>query len=180
MEKESTISVKIADSIATKVVKGNFFQGCSGKQSDLKSSKESGITCMYPVARITPEANAFTIANKSFSGLRAGTARENNGRQTPIMLVASIEAMAMSFSFNDAALLWHDPSDCDSHSAARDGRTKEKMRTEIRRAWSLVEDAIGSLNAGLANRVEAYNLVFMGLLFAGDFLVALNDSYVDR
>ncbi|KAJ6987903.1 hypothetical protein NC653_020985 [Populus alba x Populus x berolinensis] len=40
---------------------------------------------MYPVARITPEANALTTANKSLSGRSAGIIRENNGKHTPIM-----------------------------------------------------------------------------------------------
>lgn len=50
------------------VGKGNFRHGFSGKQGDVKQSKESGRTCIYPVARITPEANALTIAKGFLSG----------------------------------------------------------------------------------------------------------------
>ncbi|KAF2321397.1 hypothetical protein GH714_040986 [Hevea brasiliensis] len=48
--------------MAMNVVNGNFFQGFSCKHSDVKPSKESGNTCMHPVARITQEANAVVEA----------------------------------------------------------------------------------------------------------------------
>lgn len=64
---------------------------------------------MYPVASITPEANAFTMTNKFLSGPKAGIARVNIGRHTPIMLATKIEAMAINFSFNDSVLSRQEP-----------------------------------------------------------------------
>ncbi|KAF2312768.1 hypothetical protein GH714_039983 [Hevea brasiliensis] len=117
--------------MAANVVNGNFFQGFFGKHSEVKQLKESGNTCMYPVARITPEANALTIENKFLSGLRAGTAVENNGKHTPTMVVIRIEAIAMSLSFKDFALSWHPPPALERHCSANAGHVKEKIRREI-------------------------------------------------
>lgn len=69
------MSVKIADNIATNPVNGNLCHGLSAKQLDLNMSKESGKTCMNPVARMMPEAKALIMINKLRSGLRAGRER---------------------------------------------------------------------------------------------------------
>jgi len=96
--------------MATKVVKGNFFQGYLGKQSDDKKVKESvRRACMYRIARITPEANALTTADKSLSGISAGIIRENNGKHAPTMLATKIEKTAMIISGNTFALSWRPP-----------------------------------------------------------------------
>lgn len=58
-------------------------------------SKESGSTCMNPVARIIPAANALTTTNRLRSGLRAGIERVTSGRQTPMMLVMRMEKIAI-------------------------------------------------------------------------------------
>ena len=50
---------------------------------------------MYPVARMTPEANALMIENSLESGLRVGMDCESSGRHTPIMRVTEITAIAM-------------------------------------------------------------------------------------
>lgn len=60
--------VKIAEIMATKVVNGKSLHGWSGRQGELRSLKESGRTCMYPVARITPEAKALTMMKVFPSG----------------------------------------------------------------------------------------------------------------
>lgn len=106
-----------ADSIAMNVVNGNFLHGYSGKHSDVKQSNESGKTCMYPVARITPEAKALTNTKSFLSGCKAGMARERMGRVTPIILATRIAAMAMTLSFKDLVLLWHGPPVAFRHSS---------------------------------------------------------------
>lgn len=142
--------VSTAESMATNVVNGNFFHGFSGKHTDVKHSNESGSTCMYPVASMTPEAKALTMENKSLSGWRAGTERENSGRQTPIKLKTKMEAMAMSFNFSACALSWHAPFDlaphcsdwsCTATAAALTAMLMRMMRTV--RARSL-EEAMAS------------------------------------
>jgi hypothetical protein len=138
--------VSKADSMATKVVKGNFFQGFIGKQSDIKSLKESGNTCMYPVARITPDANAFITTNKSLSGLSAGIVRENNGKHTPIILATKIEKMAISFSCKDLASSWHPPVEAESHCCRADvdaGNVNKRIKIrEVVIALISVKDAM--------------------------------------
>lgn len=142
--------VSTAESMATNVVNGNFFHGFSGKHTDVKHSNESGSTCMYPVASMTPEAKALTMENKSLSGWRAGTERENSGRQTPIKLKTKMEAMAMSFNFSACALSWQAPFDltphcsdwsCTATAAALTAMLMRMMRTV--RARSL-EEAMAS------------------------------------
>ena len=55
---------------------------------------------MWPVARMTPEANALIIEHDLESRLRAGTDCVNRGRHTPIMLKIKMAAIAMRLSFN--------------------------------------------------------------------------------
>ncbi|GER49550.1 inositol hexakisphosphate anddiphosphoinositol-pentakisphosphate kinase 1 [Striga asiatica] len=93
------MSVATADSMAAKVENGNLRHGFSGRHGDVRSANESGSTCMYPVASMTPDAKALTRTNMSLSGCRAGTEWETIGRQTPAMLAARMEAMAMSLNF---------------------------------------------------------------------------------
>lgn len=99
------MSVKIADNIATNPVNGNLCHGFSAKQLDLNMPKESGKTCMNPVARMIPEAKALMMMKRLRSGLRAGTERVTRGRETPMMLVMRIEAMPMSFNGRALVLL---------------------------------------------------------------------------
>ena len=99
------MSVKIADNIATKPVKGNLCHGLSAKQLDLNMSKESGKTCINPVAKMMPEAKALTITKRLRSGLRAGTERVIRGKHTPMMLVMRIVAMPMIFKLRALDLL---------------------------------------------------------------------------
>lgn len=94
---ESTMSVKMADNIARKPVNGNLCHGLLDKQVDLNMSKESGKTCINPVAKMMPEAKALTITKRLRSGLRAGMERVIRGRHTPMMLVTRIAAMPMIF-----------------------------------------------------------------------------------
>nr|GEV16856.1 hypothetical protein [Tanacetum cinerariifolium] len=96
------------DNIATNPVKGNLCQGLSGKQLDLSMSKESGKTCMNPVARMMPEAKALMMMKRLRSGLSAGTERAMRGKETPMMLVKRIEAMPMSFNVRAFDLLLHE------------------------------------------------------------------------
>lgn len=118
---ESTIRVTIADNIATNPVKGKFCHGFSFKQGDHNMSKESGNTCMNPVASMIPEAKALTMTKRLRSGPKAGIAREKRGKHTPIMLVTRMEAMAMSLRGRAADLLLHlfllsdwQSSDCET------------------------------------------------------------------
>ena len=124
---ESTIRVKIADSIATKPVKGNLCHVFFVKHGDHSMSKESGNTCMNPVARMIPEANALTMMNRLRSGLKAGIEREKRGKHTPIMLVTNIEAMAISLSGSAADLLLQLLLLSDSHSSDCEAACEVKM-----------------------------------------------------
>lgn len=92
---ESIIRVMMAESMATNPVKGNLCHGFSFKQLDDKLSKESGKTCMNPVAKIIPAANDLTMTKRLRSGLSAGTERVTSGRETPIILVTRMETIAM-------------------------------------------------------------------------------------
>lgn len=132
-----------AASMAMNVEKGNLRHGISGKQGDVKQWNESGKTCIYPVAKITPEANALTIANGLLSGWSIGMAREKRGRRTPIMLATKMEAMAMSLSLRDLALSWQPCSSWDWHwelgvgvESENDGVKKEKRKRRNMSAWS--------------------------------------------
>lgn len=98
------MSVTNPESIATNPENGNLCQGFSSRHGELSMSKESGSTCMNPVARIIPEAKALTIAKRSRSGRRAGIDREKSGAQTPKKLVARIAAIAMIL--RGSALAW--------------------------------------------------------------------------
>lgn len=53
---------------------------------------------MNPVAKMTPEAKDRTRINRSLSGRKAGTALENKGKDTPIMLDTSMVNIAMKLS----------------------------------------------------------------------------------
>lgn len=136
---ESTIRVKIADNIATKPVKGNLCHGFSFKQGDHNMSKESGNTCMNPVARMIPEAKALTMMNRLRSGAKAGIEREKRGKHTPIMLVTKMEAMAMSLRGSAADLLlqlfwlsdWH-PSDCATACDMKMEMRMKKLEMSLR------------------------------------------------
>lgn len=70
-------------------------------------SKESGKTCMKPVPRIIPAANALTITKRLRSGLNADIERVTRGKHTPIMLVTKMETMAMIFKVKALDLLLH-------------------------------------------------------------------------
>lgn len=58
-------------------------------------SKESGSTCMNPVARMIPAAKDLTITKRFRSGCKAGMERVTRGKHTPIMLVTRMETIAM-------------------------------------------------------------------------------------
>ncbi|KAD3642239.1 hypothetical protein E3N88_31463 [Mikania micrantha] len=91
------MSVKIADSIATKPVNGNFCHGFLAKQLDLNMPKESGKTCINAVAKMMPDAKALTITNRLRSGLRTGMERVIRGRDTPMRLVMNMAAIPIIF-----------------------------------------------------------------------------------
>jgi hypothetical protein len=94
----------MADNIAKNPVKGNLCHGFSGKQLEDNISKESGNTCMNPVARMIPAAKALTITKRLRSGCKAGIERVKRGALTPIMLVTKIETMAIIFRVKALAL----------------------------------------------------------------------------
>lgn len=120
---ESIAIVTIADNIATNPVKGNLCHGFSFKQLDDNMSNESGSTCMNPVARMIPAANALTITKRLRSGFSAGIERVTNGRHTPIILVTKMENMAMIFKGNALDLLTH-----ELFSSAPQSSTTDKTR----------------------------------------------------
>ncbi|MCD9644217.1 hypothetical protein HAX54_032365 [Datura stramonium] len=90
-------------------------------------SNESGSTCMKPVARIIPAANALTITKRLRSGLRAGIECVTSGRHTPIMLVIKMDIMAMIFKDNALDLLTHELSSSAPQSDCTP-RAKIEMR----------------------------------------------------
>lgn len=96
-------------------------------------SKESGSTCMKPVAKIIPAANALTITKRLLSGLRAGIERENNGRHTPIMLVIKMETMAMIFKDNALDLLTHELSSSSPQYSTTDKTRGVKIEMRMKK-----------------------------------------------
>ncbi|KAH6785244.1 hypothetical protein C2S51_037699 [Perilla frutescens var. frutescens] len=78
--------------MAINPVNGKSFHGCSS--IFVKLSKASGKTCMNPVDRITPAANAFTMKKRLLSGLNAGNLLAATGRHTPAAPATRIDASA--------------------------------------------------------------------------------------
>lgn len=117
MAKESTIRVTIADNIARKPENGNLCHGLSFKQLDDNMSKESGKTCMKPVASMMPAAKDLTMRNRFLSGCSAGIERVTRGKHTPIMLVTRMETMAMILRGNALALSLQELMDSVPHSS---------------------------------------------------------------
>lgn len=138
------MSVKIVDNIATKPVNGNLCQGLSDKQVDLNMSKESGKTCINPVAKMMPEAKALTITKRLRSGLRAGMERVIRGRHTPMMLVTRIVAMPMIFK--DKALdlllqgLFVSSSHCEKALVHKSAMTIMKIETIFEMEAMVIQD----------------------------------------
>lgn len=99
-------------------------------------SNESGNTCMNPVARMIPAANALTMTNKFRSGWRAGMERVRRGELTPMMLVTRMEKMAMSFRDNAPDLsvqeLFSGSHSSESESAR--GVNREMRRKKMERS----------------------------------------------
>ena len=144
---ESTIRVTMADNIATKPVKGNLCQGCFGKHCDDNMSKESGNTCMNPVARMIPAANDLTITKRLRSGLSAGIDRVTRGKHTPIMLVTRMDIMAMILSVKALDLLIQSPVSVEHSSGATDrtwGAKVVRRRKKIEMNLTGVEAIVDS------------------------------------
>lgn len=88
-----------------KPVKGNFPQGFSPRQGDVKLSNASGSMWMNPVARITPAAKALIMKKISFSGLKLGILRPSSGMLTPTAPAKRIVAIEANL-YLSASLLF--------------------------------------------------------------------------
>lgn len=142
---ESTMSVNMAEIIATKPVKGNLCQGLSPRQGEESISKESGKTCIKPVERMIPEANDLTMRKWDFSGWKAGTDRAKKGRQTPIRLVMRMLKIAISLRSNALFLSIHVLLDTGLQSFWDWDRAPGKWQMEKRRKMAMVTEKMKGL-----------------------------------
>ena len=136
----STMSVPIADIMATSPVNGNFPQGFSPRQGEVSLSNASGSMWMKPVARITPAAKALIMKKMWFSGFRAGTFFPSRGMLTPAAPATRMEAIAASLYLSDSPPLlgW---SECSASSHEQSDKTKlgrKKMR-RMRRLVAVIQ-----------------------------------------
>ncbi|KAL6975922.1 hypothetical protein U1Q18_024717 [Sarracenia purpurea var. burkii] len=134
-------------------------------------SKESGSTCMNPVARMIPAANDLTITKRFRSGLSAGIERVTRGEPTPTMLVTIMQAMATIFSGRALDLSMQSPNS-DEHSSGATERAREvkkEMRTK-KMEMSLttsVEEAMDSSFLSAAFKLLKKNQLKMNKLKVG-------------
>lgn len=80
--------------IGIKPENGNFPHGFSFKRGDVKLSVSSGRTCINPVAKITPAANALMTKKAFVSAPKARYIFPSNRRQTPVPPAKRINTIA--------------------------------------------------------------------------------------
>ncbi|XP_025801630.1 fe(2+) transport protein 1-like [Panicum hallii] len=151
------------------------------RRGEVRLLKESGSTCMYPVAKMTPDAKALTMTKRLWSGQSAGTEREKSGRHTPITLATRIIGMAISFRRSALGTLWHAPSTEGLTQAAvaasGDAGCAPAMTKGHKTSVAIGQDLVvvttwRLVGIGLLNAASARLLHYMALvdLLAADFM----------
>lgn len=133
----------MADIIATKPEKGNLCHGFSLRQFDQSISKESGKTCMKPVARMIPAAKALRMTNMFLSGCNIGIDRVTSGEPTPMTLAMRIEKMAMILRRKALSLFVHELAVVSHSSDCETAWIEKKQMRNKKIEKGLVKDAIG-------------------------------------
>ncbi|PPS04812.1 hypothetical protein GOBAR_AA15850 [Gossypium barbadense] len=132
---EDITEASIADTIATNPANGNFPQGFSLRQGDVKFSVASGRTWINPVDNMTPAAKALMTKKMSFLGRKASIVFPSSGKQTPMALATRIETIAAILYFKASALFRSSSSGSHVQYPRTNGENKMKKKQRNVKSW---------------------------------------------